>query len=91
MITTRIIRIVYVIGTVLYSLGAVIDLIFAVHYGGAIGTVVGIILIPIGYLISLALFRIFCEIVIVFFRIGENVQTTARHAVMSQSSPPSIP
>jgi hypothetical protein len=92
LVTTRIIRIVYVVVTVLYSLGAVIDLVFAIHYGGAIGTVVGIIFIPIGYLISLAIFRIFCEIIIVLFRIGENVQTIARQGAMqSQSSPPSVP
>ena len=92
LVTTRIIRIVYVVVTVLYSLGAVIDLVLAVHYGGAIGTVVAIIFIPIGYLISLALFRIFCEIIIVFFRIGENVQTIARQGAMqSQSSPPAVP
>ena len=36
LVTTRIIRIVYVVLTVLYSLGAVIDLIFAVRYGGAL-------------------------------------------------------
>ena len=32
-VTTRIIRIVYVVLTVLYSLGAVIDLVFAVATG----------------------------------------------------------
>jgi hypothetical protein len=91
LVTTRVIRIVYVVVTVLYSVGAVIDLVLVVHYGGAIGTVFGIIFIPIGYLISLAVFRIFCEIIIVLFRIGENVQSIARRGAMSgQSNPPSI-
>jgi Domain of unknown function (DUF4282) len=73
-ITLRVIRALYVLITIIYSLGAVVFFIALLvgHTPG--GIVIAIIGVPIFYLIYLTLARISLEIVMVVFNIGKDVR-----------------
>jgi len=73
-ITSKVIRLVYIIITILYSLGAIIGFIGLLARGG-IGIPIAIIGVPLVYLLYLALARIMMEFIMVVFRIGEDVRT----------------
>jgi hypothetical protein len=76
LITTRIIKVVYIIVTVAVSLGALAFLIAAVSQGGG-DIVIGIIGAPLGWLLYMIFARISLEIIIIIFRIGEDVRRIA--------------
>jgi hypothetical protein len=84
LITPKIIRGVYVLVTVLAALGA-----FAVFAGlagaGGGGAVLGLVVAPLLFLFYLVLARIYLEIVIVVFRMGEDVRRLA-----DRQSPPLV-
>ncbi len=75
-VTTRVIKVVYVIGIVLsgiYALGFIVA-------GFSQGTAVGIILLllsPLVFLLGVLWTRIWCELIMVFFRIAENTTRMA--------------
>jgi hypothetical protein len=73
LITTRIIKVVYVIFTILISLGYIVFFVEALRRGGG-GVVIGIIGAPIGWLLNMIFFRMFLEFIIVVFGIGEDVR-----------------
>ena len=73
LITTKIIKAVYIILTVVISLGALGFLILELKLGGS-HIVVGIIGAPIGWLLYMIFARVWCEFMIIIFRIGEDVR-----------------
>jgi hypothetical protein len=89
-ITTKVVKVLYVLGVIATGLMAIAGF-FGVVVGaqGFVGTVgmlvVGVPLFALAFLVGTALLRIFYEMVIVLFRIAENVQTVARSA---QQAPP---
>jgi hypothetical protein len=82
-ITTRVVRILYGLALVFFALWSVVGfgaLFFGTEgFFAKVGVVVfGLPLIVLLYLVAAALTRIGYEIIIVLFRIAENVQTIAR-------------
>ncbi len=74
LITVKIIRFVYALIVVLYSIGALFVFIASLSRGGAGGILTAFILVPLGYLLYLILTRIWMEILIVVFRMGDDVR-----------------
>jgi len=69
-ITPRLIRVVFVIGLVLLVLGTVLRIVAMVPDEGIIG---GLVIPLIGMLVAGLLWRIYCEIILVFFDIRDKV------------------
>jgi len=78
LITTKIIRFLYLLVVIAYSLVAVLFFISAIVTGKAVGFVLAIIFVPIVYLIYLIWTRVLMEILIVIFRIGEDLHQIRR-------------
>ena len=74
LITTKIIRFVYLLIVILYTIGAIGFFLAGVSSGTAIGIFTAIILVPLGYLVYLILSRITMEILIVIFRMGDDIR-----------------
>jgi hypothetical protein len=72
-ITTRIVRVLYIIVTVVYSLFAVISFITLITRGGFY-IAVAIVAVPIAYVLYLAFARVILEVIAVVFRIAEYTQ-----------------
>jgi len=85
LIATKVLRSVYLILVVLYSLFAVLGFVAIASRGGA-GVVAAIIFVPIYYILSLIFLRIFMEVLIVFFGMGEDL-----HAMRAGASAPTVP
>lgn len=73
LITTKIIRFVYGLVVILLSIGAVIFFIGGLASRTARGVLFSIIIVPIGYLLYLIMLRIWMEVLIVVFRIGDDI------------------
>src|SRR3954452_792252 len=73
LVATRVIRVVYMLLVILYSLVAVLVFVGSLSRGSA-GAAAAIIVVPIGYLLSLIWLRIFMEALIVFFGMGEDIR-----------------
>jgi hypothetical protein len=91
LITTRIIKIVYVIGTIVISLVFVGFLVEALNRGGG-DVLAGIIGAPIGWVLYMIFFRMGLEFIIVIFGIGEDVRQIANRpgAGVNISPPPGV-
>jgi hypothetical protein len=76
LITTRIIRVVYILVTVALTLAAILLIIGGIVNGGG-GAVATVILTPLGWLLYMIWARISLEVLIVVFRIGEDVRRIA--------------
>jgi Domain of unknown function (DUF4282)/Protein of unknown function (DUF2510) len=74
LIVGRIIRFVYVIAMIVIGLEAVGVFITALASKRSVAIIAAIILIPLGALLSLIWVRILLELVIIIFRIGEDVR-----------------
>ena len=70
-VTTRFIKVLFVIGIIFAAIGA-IALIVSGFGAGAVTGILFLILSPIVFLIYVFIVRIWCEIIIVVFRIAEN-------------------
>ncbi len=75
LITLRVIRVLYVLITIIYSLAAVVAFVGLLIRHTVADIVIGIIVVPIGYLIYLTVARITLEILMVIFNIGKDVRT----------------
>jgi hypothetical protein len=82
LITTKIIRFVYALIVVLYSLGALAFFVASLARGGAVGVFTAFIVVPLGYLIYLILTRIWMEILIVVFRMGDDIRAIRQRGGM---------
>jgi uncharacterized membrane protein len=70
-ITTRIIKVLFVLAIIGSGIAAVALLVSGIAGGGA-GAFASIILSPLLFLLSVVLARIWLEVIIVLFRIAEN-------------------
>lgn len=71
-ITVRIIKVIYILGMLLIGIGALVALITGFSRGGGAAIVFTFVLVPLGALLMLIFFRVYLELVVVIFRIGEN-------------------
>jgi hypothetical protein len=74
-VTLRVIRVLYVLITILYSLAAVLVFVGALVEHKPADIVFAIIIVPIAYLIYLTFARIAMEILMVLFNIGKDVRS----------------
>lgn len=75
-ITTRIIKILYVLITIVYSLTALAFLVLGITQGPG-PAVAAIIFVPIAWLLYMIFARVALEVLIVVFRIGEDIHLVA--------------
>ena len=73
LITTKIIRFVYALLVVLYSLVALALFFTGLASGSAAGVLFALFVVPLGYLVYLILIRIWLEVLVVVFRIGDDI------------------
>jgi len=88
-ITLRVIRILYVLITIVYSLGALIVFAGLLLKHTVTDVIFAIIVVPIGYLIYLTVARIGLEVLMVIFNLGNDVRAMREGAGASSGSPPS--
>lgn len=75
-VTTKVIKVLFAIGIVLAAIGAISFIIFGFSQHALLG-VLFLILSPVVFLIYTLFIRVYMEIIIVIFRIAENVQQIA--------------
>jgi membrane protein YdbS with pleckstrin-like domain len=75
-ITPKIIRVVFVLGLLLIALGTVIRVVIGIWEFSILG---GVILPLIGACIVALLWRIYCELILVFFDMREKLAEIAAH------------
>jgi len=80
LIATRIIKFVYALLVISYSVGAAILFLALLATGKPAGILFAIIFVPIFYLIYLIMLRIWMELIVVFFKIGEDVHAIRHRA-----------
>jgi hypothetical protein len=90
LITTRIIKAIYVIILVVLSLVALLALITGIARGGA-SIIATVILVPLGFLLYTIFARVYLEIVIVLFRIMETNQELVELTRAQGGAPPTAP
>lgn len=73
LITTKIIRVVYALLVVLYSLFALGLFFTGLASGSAAGVLFALFVVPLGYLVYLILIRIWMEFLVVVFRMGDDI------------------
>ena len=92
--TTRVVPALYLLFTALYSLAALVVFIGLLMQGGLV-TVLAIIFVPLGFLLYLTLARISLELVMILFRIGEDLHALREESGIRQpratSQPPAAP
>ena len=74
LITTKIIKVIYVLWMIVIGLGALGLIVSGFSHSAATGLLVLIVVAPLLALVYLILARVWLEIVIVLFRIMENTQ-----------------
>jgi hypothetical protein len=74
LIGSKIIRFVYGLSVVLYTIGAALAIIAGIQQGSS-SAIVSIIVVPIGYIWGLIWLRILMEFLIVFFRMGDDIHS----------------
>ena len=74
LITLRVIRVLYVVITIVYSLGALVSFVVLLSQHTTADIVVAIIGVPLAYIIYLTFARIWLEILIVVFNIGKDLR-----------------
>jgi len=70
-VTTRIIKVIFIIGVVFAAIGTLVLIVSGFSASAGRG-ILFIILSPIVFLLYVLVARIWCEIIIVVFRIAEN-------------------
>jgi ACR3 family arsenite efflux pump ArsB len=77
-ITVRIIKVIYILGMILIGIGALIALVGGLSRGGGTSIIFTVLVVPLGALLMIIFFRVYLELVVVIFRIGENSTEIAR-------------
>ena len=85
-VTTRVIKVLFVIGILFSALGTLAFVIAGFRSGGGAG-LISLILSPLLFLLWVLLARIWCEIIIVVFRIAENTGRLAERSKAQPSTP----
>lgn len=76
-VTTKIVKVLYILGVALSAFIALIILVGGLASGSVFKALGGIILAPIAFLIYVLVCRIWLELVVVVFRIAENTAVIA--------------
>ncbi len=76
-ITTRVIRILYVISVALAALGALLAVISGVTTGGVLGGLAALIITPVLFIFYVLVSRVSLELILVVFRISSDVRKIA--------------
>ena len=71
-VTTKIIKVLFVLGIIVATIGALGFLISSFATGKFFGILIGLVLAPIIWFVYIVLIRVWLEIIIVLFRIAEN-------------------
>ncbi len=74
-VTPKIVKVLYVLVTIVLGVAALGFLIFCFRLSAALGIVALVILCPLYFFISLAIWRIVMELFIVLFRIADDLQS----------------
>ena len=80
-ITTKIVKFLYILAVAIVGLVALAGIIAGFSQGAGIG-ILALLLAPVYFMIMLIAARIWLELVIVVFRIAENVGQVADHSRM---------
>ena len=72
-VTTKIIKFIYILGLILTGLATIAIIISAFSQSSVIG-IVSLIFSPLIFLIYVIILRVWLEIIIVIFRISENIE-----------------
>ncbi|MGH7657544.1 MAG: DUF4282 domain-containing protein, partial [Gemmatimonadales bacterium] len=75
-ITTKLIKVIYALGLIIGAVMGLFYLLTAFRMGAGSG-ILALILLPIGYLLWAMYLRVMLEVLIVIFRISENVAEIA--------------
>ena len=78
MITPKIIRIIFIIGLLGLLVSAVFGLVTAIMSGEVMAIILALIAVVVGFLVAAILLRIYLEIVVVFFRIYDELRYANR-------------
>jgi Domain of unknown function (DUF4282) len=82
LITPKVIRFVYALLVIINSIGAVLFLLGCLASRNGLLIVFGLIFVPVFYLVYMILLRITMELIVVFFKMGDDV-----HAIRNGASP----
>jgi hypothetical protein len=74
-VTPRVVRVVYAIGMIIIGLSALGFLLFAFKVSALFGIISLCILCPLYFLLYLALWRIALELIMIIFRIGDDLRS----------------
>jgi hypothetical protein len=77
-VTSRVLKVLYGLVVILYSLTAVVAFLLLLIKGGVIGIVLAIVFVPLLYFIYLVVTRLLFESLMVVFRIGDDVRAIAQ-------------
>ncbi len=78
MITPKVIRFIFIIGLLGLLVSAVFGLVTAIMSGEAVAIVLAVIAVVVGFIVAAILLRIYLEIVVVFFRIYDELKYANR-------------
>lgn len=78
-VTPRVVRVVYVIAMIMIALSALGFLLFAFKISIGFGIITLFILCPLYFFLYVALWRIALELIMVIFRIGDDVRSIREH------------
>lgn len=74
MITPKIIRVIFIIGLLGLLVSAVFGLVTAIMSGEVVAIILALIAVVVGFFVAVILLRIYLEIVVVFFRIYDELR-----------------
>ena len=75
-VTTKLIKVLYILIIILAALGAMVMVGSGFRHGGP-GVIVGILIAPVAFVLWVMAGRVWLELIIVMFRIAENVSVIA--------------
>jgi len=74
MITPKIIRVIFIIGLLGLLVSAVFGVVTAIMSGGVVAIILALIAVVVGFFVAAILLRIYLEILVVFFRIYDELR-----------------
>ncbi len=78
MITPKIIRVIFIIGLLGFLVSAVFGLVTAIMSGEVVAIILALIAVVVGFFVAAILLRIYLELVVVFFRIYDELKYANR-------------
>lgn len=90
LVTIKVIRSLYIVVTVLYSLAAIGAFVVFIAQGG-LGILIAIVFVPLLYLVYLTIARIVMEMFLVVFRMGDDVRMIRDQRTLGGTPRPPTP